>query len=54
MMESKKQDKTKSPKVAVIGTSYWGKNLVRNYHIQYRTAFIRLKETVAAGEQSRV
>lgn len=25
-------DKTKSPKVAVIGMGYWGKNLVRNFH----------------------
>ena len=24
--------KGKSPKVAVIGCGYWGKNLIRNYH----------------------
>jgi len=32
MNELGKQDTSKSPKVAVIGTGYWGKNLVRNYH----------------------
>ena len=41
---------TSPPKVAVIGSNYWGKNLVRNYHTLGALKLIYDKNETVLGQ----